>query len=840
MKINVVRHLTISRKGFPLITGVLAMISFFSCNPEKKLPKGEYLLNRNKIIYRFGSAEKAKGLTTDIADIGKEGIEKFEIPQRIAPSQILPYVKQKPNTKIFFVFPFYLYLYNLPDSVNTAKAKERRDSAYIIKARRKGWKDEKLKRKMDRRTGREWIMSQGEAPIVLDSALTQKSTEQIKTFLFNKGYFNAEVKDSVHISGQKADISYIIKPGKPYKIKTIQYLFEDPTLAAEICSDTVNSKIKKNEIYDQDILDGERDRITAELNNSGYYYFSKQYVSYTLDTNSKTHFINVTINIKKFLQRDKIDRDSTIEINHILFHIRHVTVQMDYDPTKVSFYHAGDSISYQGLIIVYPDKQQCLNPAVLKPKIFVIPGDVYRASNKEDTYTGLSQLNEFSYISIKYTPVNDSNYVDCYIQLMPVVKHSFGADFELTNTGGDAGTEGDVSYENYNQFNGAEKLIFKINGGFIAQQGFTSKTGNFLFNTANLGPEVDLAIPRPGFPFSLFHFARKVNPQTSIKLSFNYEERPDYYLRHVLGASYSFDYDPVKNQHITIALLEVNLVNASLNSSFSDSLKNYNLYFQNSFKSQLITDSRVSWTYTTQNPNKRQRHFSYIKFNIENSGFDLFALQHLGIVQFPMGSDGYYISGLPPYSQYVKGDIEYRHYFIQGTKQKYVFRFLAGVGLPYDNSSAMPYTKSFWAGGSNDIRAWQIQTLGPGASPSSPDGGEVGETKLEGNVEYRVNLIKYFDFAWFIDAGNIWLIRSPADEGLPLAYMNGIRSPNPFYNEIAIGTGPGFRFDFNYFVFRVDLGLPVKDPSLPAQHRILSFDESLKRVVLNIGVGYPF
>jgi len=736
------------------------MIFLFSCNTTKKLHKGEYLLSSTRIIYKFGSAQKVKGLN-NITDIGKEGIEKFEIPQRIAPFAILPYVKQKPNTKILAVLPFYLYLYNLPDSANTARAKIARDMKDSIKAIKKGWSKEKLKRKTERKTGREWIMSQGEAPVILDSSLTQKSTEQIKNFLFNKGYFNATVKDSVHIHGKKAEVFYTIKQGKPYKIRQIDYYFEDPALAAEIFADSSNCKIRRNDLFDQDALDAERDRITAELNNAGYYYFSKQYVSYELDTNSRTHLIDLTINIKKFAERDPYNKDSTIYTAHEWYRIRRVTVQMNYDPT-VAIYHPDDTLLYDGLIVVYPKGPLCLKPKIFRPKIFVTPGDVYRIVNREDTYTGLSQLDEFTYVQVKYAPIKDSNYVDCYIQLLPRVKHSFGAEFEFTNTGGDGGVQGDVSYGNYNQFNGAEKLSFKLNGGLIAEQVLASKTQNISkyvpLNTIDIGPELDLAVPRPLFPFSLFHFARRVNPQTSIKLSYDYQQRPDY-LRHVFGLSYAFDWNPVKNQHFTVAPIEINLVNANLSPSFAQELLAYNLVFQNSFKTQFITDLRVSWLLNTQSTTGRQNRFDYLKLSVEPSGLVFYPVVPWGLWKLPVdaSSGSYYINGLPPFSQYIKGDLEWRHYIILDKKQKLVTRTLIGAGLPYDNSSELPFTKSFWAGGSNDIRAWQMQTLGPGSSTSSDVAGQIGEFKLEENFEYRVSLIKYFGIALFADAGNIWL-----------------------------------------------------------------------------------
>jgi outer membrane protein assembly factor BamA len=834
------------RKHLMLAACTLMLISLFSCDSVKKLHTGEYLLNDNEIIYRFGSAQKTKGLN-NITNLGKEEIETLVIPQKIAPSELLQVVKQKPNTKILFIFPFYLYLYNLPDSVKTAKRKALRDSAYVIKAKAKGWNNEKLKRKMDRKTGREWIMSQGEPPVILDSSLTQKSTEQIKAFLFNKGYYDAQVKDSVHVSGKRADVSYIVRPGKPYKINKIEYFFEDLGLAAEIYTDTANCLIRRNDIYDKDVLDAESDRLTKQLNNAGFYYFSKQYVNYVLDTNKTTHLVDVSINIKKFVKRDPDNPDSTIETNHAWYRIRNVTVQMNFNPTRAAFYHPDDTLIYDGLTIVYPNGQLCLKPNKFRQKIFVTPHDVYRIINREDTYTGLSQLNEFSYISVKYVPITDSNYVDCFIQLMPVIKLSYGAEFEVTNTGGDGGIQGDISYQNHNQFLGAEQLTFKLNGGLIAQQVLTGNN-NFNkyipLNTVDLGPELDLTVPRPLFPFSLFTFKRRANPQTSIKLSFDYQQRPDY-IRHILGLSYSLDWIPVKNQHFTVALFEWNLVNAALSPAFVTLLQQYNAFFQNSFKNQVITDGRVSWWYSNQAPG-RQKHFSYLKFNLEFSGLVFDALEHWHLLYLPTDASGsYYIKQFgAPFSQYVKLDGEYRHYWIldKPQKQKFVVRGLAGVGLAYYNSTDMPFTKSFWAGGSNDMRAWQVQTLGPGGSPSSAVAGQVGDIKLEGNWEYRVSLVKYFGIAIFNDFGNIWLMKNKATVGIPLAYME-TSGPDPFWSEMAFDLGAGARFDFNYFVARIDfggLGAPLKDPSLPAGQRWLVGYNSFRRTVLQIGIGYPF
>lgn len=849
MKISPERYSNNFRNCVLFTTVTLVLVVLFSCSSTKKVPKGQYLLSNNKVTYVLGSEPKNSGF--NIAKIGEEGIEQFEIPQKIAPSEVLPYAKQKPNTKILFIWPFYLELYNLPDSAKAAMKQALRDSAVVEKNRRriakgkKPWSQDKLNSKFTPRfLSKSWFMTQGEAPVILDSTLTQKSREQIKSFLFNKGYFEVQVKDSVHKSGKKADVTYILKPGKPYKINNIQFSFEDLGLAPEIYSDTVHCMIRKGDTYDKDNFDKESDRLTLQLNNAGYYFFSKQYVSYTLDSNSKTHRVDVTINLKKFVQRAPDNKDSTVESNHVLYHIRNVTIKMNYDPA-VTFYRAGDSMMYDGLKILYPGEQLCLKPAKFRDRIFVTPGDVYRVINREDSYTGLSQLSEFSYINIRYIPLRDSNSVDCIIELMPVVKHSFGTELELTNTGGDGGVQGNISYENYNQFQGAEKLQLKLTGGLIASQllvGSNTNIDKYIpLNTIDFGPEVDYTVPRPLFPFSLGHFKRRVNPQTTIKLSYNFQQRPDY-TRRILGGSYSFDYNPVKGQHFTFTLFEWNFVNADLSQSFAEILQNYNLFLQSSFKNQVITDGRISWLYTNQAAG-RQKHFSYLKLNGEFSGLAFDAAEHLGLIHLPVDESGsYYIKQFNgPFSQYLKGDGEYRHYWILDNlqRQKIVVRGLAGWGYAYFNSTELPFTKSFWAGGSNDIRAWNIQTLGPGGSPPSEVVGQIGDIKLEGNFEYRVSLIKYFGIAYFVDAGNIWLMKNKATDGIPRAFME-TSGPNPFWSEVAVGTGIGFRLDFNYFVLRFNPGLPLKDPALPSGYRWLDFSESFRRTVYNIGIGYPF
>ena len=204
------------------------------------------------------------------------------------------------------------------------------------------------------------------------------------------------------------------------------------------------------------------------------------------------------------------------------------------------------------------------------------------------------------------------------------------------------------------------------------------------------------------------------------------------------------------------------------------------------------------------------------------------------------------------YSQYLRTDADYRYYYEVNAINKVVFRIAAGIGKPLKNFPQLPFERSFYSGGANGIRAWQSHTLGPG---SYADDGifsfdQFGDGQLEGNVEYRFNIFKLLNGAIFLDAGNIWL-RAPA-----VNRPGGDFQFNRFYKEIAVGSGVGLRFDFNFFIIRFDLGLKVRDPQFAENKRWVInnlFDPEWKNnyqtthnnrnygfFAFNIGIGYPF
>jgi len=838
--------------SFLLLPAIFFIVIFMvSCNSTKRVESGQYLLANNGILYRpleQNKEGKNNILNNKITEIPGSEIAKLAEPPELSVSQLSSYIKQKPNTKILGLIPLHLYEYNLPDPERT---KERR----VIKNNRIDEKNKKIEEENKLRAEKgknpkpykskdpkafsgEWLMNVGEPPVILDSGLMGASVDQLTKYLHTKGYFDGKVSDSVHTQGKKADIFYIIRSGKSYKIVNVKYSLDDSALGPLVYKDTVHSLINKGDNYDEDVLKSERERITKVLKEDGYYAFSKEYINYEVDTNRTTKEVTITVDIKKYAYLDPQKPDSVIETFHRQYYINNVIVQMDYNP-NVPDYSPTDTVKDKDYCIVSPQGRMSFFPKILLSKILIKPHELFKISNLENTYAGLTQMKEFRYINIKWIQLKDSSKLDCYIQLMPNTMQSFNAEI-VGDYSGAWGAQLDGSYQNIDLFKGAEVLQLKLKYSWQAQTLLTNETPqagiitkSFLFNTQDIGPELSLTIPRPLFPFEIVHINPAVaTPQTAFKVSYDYQVQPDYQ-RDILTLGYSYDWNLSKVVHSGVTLFEENFVNATTSPIFQDALKATNNFFlENSFNTHAITDFRYTFIFNNQALTKR-KNLDYIKVDLEASGLLIHELD-----QVIKSED--VLLGIP-YSHYIKSDIDFRDYFVLSKDDKLAFRFIAGAGVPLlDNQGQqLPFDRSFWAGGSNDIRAWAARTLGPGSNNQFLSVEQIGDIKLEGNIEYRVNLIKFFGLAGFIDAGNVWLMNK--NPSIPHGEFEWGGS-YAFYNQIAVGTGIGFRFDFTYFLFRLDLGVPLIDPSITPEWSKTDFRETaqLKRLTFNYGIGFPF
>ena len=821
------------------IIGLALFVS--SCKTTNKLKTGEYLLDENVITHN-----------------------KTEL----STEEMIPFIRQQPNRYLISInslgikwFPYYLWMYSSIDRVKMQHAKEVRDKKYdeinahrtlkndnlnkerIIKGKKA--KTVKLKDKTTL-TWRETWLQNGEPPAILDSSQIKLSEEQLKKYLFSKGYFSAQVHDSVSVIKKKSKVYYSLQAGIPYQINDITYHIEDPTLEYFILQDTINSLVKRGMRYDVDILTKERDRITKQQRNNGYYKFGQEFIFLLVDTNLDGNRVNLEIDVKKYAYHPESNQDTLLFTNHIRFHFNNIFIVTDYDIFNRNKTYS-DTAVYEDISFLYNQKL-LFRKKDIASKIFFYKDELFNNDKVEETYTRLSSMKAFKNININFKEDEKSkDHINSYILMSPMYKQNFSIETDGTNTSGNLGVEASVVYQNRNIFKGSELLEIKLKGGLIAQKNFSSESNTtnastyipFLkaFNTVQFGPELNLNFPKPLFPFTLIKYSKNAAPKTILSSSFNFQQN-SLYSRALTSISYGVQFNGKKYIKHSIVPLEANLIKANLSSGFASQLdSSKNLFLKTSFSSHITTVSRYTFTYNNQlNTQASQyRTFSYLKADLESSGSLLRGVYNLA--NQPKDTAGRYHMLNVPFAQFLRADLDYRVYKSVRKLGRFVYRIYGGMGYALKNLNALPYEKSFYGGGPNDIRAWQARSLGPGGYNQKGDNfyDKIGEIQMEMNFEYRFNIYKWLNGAYFIDAGNIWLRQKQINK--PLAEF----ALNRFYKEIATGTGLGLRADFSFFILRLDGAYKVYDPSRVLGDRFVFGKENFGNLfVLNFGIGYPF
>ncbi|MCB8995196.1 MAG: BamA/TamA family outer membrane protein [Bacteroidales bacterium] len=768
--------LCISRAILPVIFIAVGML--YSCGSTKYVPKDKYLLDKYQI---------------------KSGNSKLD------EEELATYIKQKPNKKILGL-KFHLSVYNL--------SREDKDN----------WWNRSLR-------------TIGEEPVILDVYQTEKTASQLNLFLKNKGYYDAVVTDTILYKKKKARVTYNLVLNQPYKISSIQYKFEDENLAQYILPDTLNCLLKRNNNFDVDVLSAERERLEKLLKNRGFYNFSKEYIFYLADSTRQSHRVDVTLGIKKFRQYS-VD-GSYEDIPHPKYEISSVSIFTNYDPRQAIINNSEyldkiDTLVRDSISIIFNQKLN-VKPGVVLSSDFVLPGELYNLNNVNQTYRNLSSLQLFRQVSIDFTePVNQNDnslrQLDCNIQLSPFVLQSYNIELEGTNSSGNIGGGGNIGYQHRNLFHGAENFDFRIKGAIESLK--ETSTGSY-GNMVELGAEASLNIPKFLLPFRTEQFIKKFNPKTTLKLAYNFQKRPDY-TRTVANASFGYIWKGNKYVTHIVNPIELNLVKIPYKSQeFIDWLQGTYIFY--SYQPHLVSVTSYSMTFTNQNLQKTQ-DFVYLKLNAESAGNILYSIYSTSGAEKVGGAYELFNTS---FAQYIRGDIDYRFYNVLDKNNSIVYRFFAGAGLPYNNSTALPFEKKYFSGGANSIRAWQVRSLGPGSYKETVKGTYANQTadiKLEANLEYRFKLFWLLEGALFVDAGNIWAINKNDDRAGALFEWN------QFYKDIAVGTGFGARFDFSFFIFRFDLGIKTRDPVYESGQKWVFGNRKLGRgdFVLNLGIGYPF
>ncbi len=763
-----------------------------SCMPTRRIPDGQYLLNRNKIEIKNAD---------------------------IQPSELRSYIRQQPNRRIFGFYRFHLNVYQFAD-----RGRETRI--------------------------RNWMKNTiGEPPVIYNPMLVGQTIRQFGLFMQNKGYFNAEIEQEIQKKRKRVNVNYLITGNNPYTVRDISYNIHDEHLARFVYADTLNSLINRNERYDADLLQKERQRITRHLRENGFFNFSRDYIFYQVDStlNSNQLDIEVIINNPGFMARQNnltgdVQNHKRYKINNVLVYPEFSRLLPDQHFVDTTFFRIQNESIDRPLYLFLHNGPMRIRPQAIANNILIEEGDFYNIRNVELTYTFLAGLRNFRFINLQFresgAPTladNDTiGYLDARVELTRAPANAVTAEMEGLNTAGNLGIAANLLFQNKNVFRGAEMFNMRFKGALeVSGESDDSEVFQRLpFNTLEIGTEISVDFPKLLLPFNIERLSRTARPKTTLLTGINYRQRPDY-TRYVLNVSYGFNWFHGAGRQHQLTPIEVSSIKIFNDSILLSNITDANPLIMSRYRDHLIGGSNYNFTYSTQKLD-RLENFIYFRGNIETSGNMMYLFASL-FNTVKDDNQSYTIFGIP-FAQYFKVDADLRYYRIFDKNNSLVFRFMGGIGIPYGNTGVMPFIKSYYAGGANSIRAWSIYNLGPGGYPEADAlrFDKYGDIKLEANIEYRFPLYQYWKGALFLDAGNVWFLQK--NEGFPLGDFSFSR----FYKEVALGAGFGLRIDFDFFIVRVDAAFPLRNPALKESERWVGSLPSLSEWNFNLGIGYPF
>ncbi|MBP6557128.1 MAG: BamA/TamA family outer membrane protein [Flavobacterium sp.] len=837
---------------------ILIGLIIFGCNSTKRVPNKKRLLTENNIY----------------VDDKKDNSE-----------EVFNQLYQKQNSAILG-FPLRLNIYNLakPKSDSLFKAKMiKNPKRYYRKAK---W----LSKKQVKRLGESFLYSgvdnflrkTGEAPVVLDTSSTRKSLKRLRSYFYNRGYFDVVTQYKIDsINDKKIKLRYDITSGKPYIIDSIKTFISSTTLDSIYQSRKRNSLLKSKQKFETSNFNEERKRITEDFRNNGAFRFQQNYVTFDIDTLKKTHIANVDL----VIENESVRMEDSIKTQPFeLYKISKVNIFTDHSPTHPNT-AIKDSVTYNAFTLYSTDKLK-YRPKAITDGIFVTKGNYFSDFRTSITSRYLSNLKVFNYPLIQYVEdKTQKNSLIANVYLTPRKKYTFGFSTDFTHSNiQDFGITGNTFLGIRNVFNGAETFEIGFRGNIGSSKDLANPNNTF-FNISEIGVDAKLNFPRIFLPFK----TDKIIPKTMIPyttLSVGYSKQTNIGLdKQNFTSSLTYNWTPKKNMTFKVDLVNIQFVKNLNPSNYFNIYKSsyYTIneiaqsyptvdqdYFNDNgdliiesgvlgfvtdvanqevvvstedaksllsimerrrrlIENNLIFASNVTFTKTSKK-DLFDNNFYAIKAKVESAG-NLLSLLARASKQLENQNGANTFLDVE-FSQYIKTEIEYIKHWDLSRKKVLAVKAFGGIAIPYGNSNSVPFSRSYFAGGTNDIRAWQSYSLGPGASGSILDFNEAN-LKLTFSSEFRFNIFQQLNGALFTDIGNIWnVLDNTTNEP---SIFSGLKS----LENIAVGTGFGFRYDLNFFIVRLDLGFKTYNPANAENEKWLK-EMRFNKSVLNIGINYPF
>lgn len=669
----------------------------------------------------------------------------------------------------------------------------------------------------------------GKPPVYLSQTNPEALVKAINAALYNKGFFDSYATFQQVDKGKTATYIYTINLFQPYRIADVEWPKDSASeITKAIYLDTANTLLRAKRRYDLERLTDERKRIDDRLKDKGYYFFSERYLNYRMDTTLGQRTVKLSVYYKKETPKTAL----------VPYSIRRVNVYTNYSLS-------GDTIPYEEVIVDsvhFYQRTDYLRPLPVKRAIFFSDKKPYSRTDHNLTLSRLGDLGVFKFVNVKFTvPDSIARMLDVNIQLTPSPRKSIAIEITgASKSNNFIGPALNVRFRNRNALKGAELLLFNIATSFETQFNGPFK-GQY---TYEFNPKVELYVPRFLLPAKLVSTKSMFVPKTRFTLDYSYTSRVNYFNIQSTRFGYGYKWKPNLALDHDLGIFNLTYFNIYKESQAFQVLLGDNLFLRRRFEKQFIEGITYNFMYNEQVMPKVKHPF-YIGVNAELAG-SLLALSNIGKAR--TNGQPFQILGVN-YAQFARLEVDIRKYFkFDKRDRRYVAtRFLAGWGLPFGNSSVMPYIRQFFSGGAYSVRGFPSFSLGPGRyyPPDSLRNGfylqQGGEIKLEANAEYRFSFTRMIKGAFFADAGNTWLNNPNAE--LPGAEFNF----SDFYKSTAVGVGFGLRLDVQFFVLRLDLGMPVRKPWYPDRQQwrfnAIDFGSATWRrenLVLSLAFGYPF
>jgi len=766
--------------------------------------------------------------------------QKVTVSKKIAKGDLEDLYVQSPNRQLPII-PFSPYVwfyqagikkYNL-EALVLEKELLRKEYDSLISLASSSKKKNKLIQKRNRKTQKldktikegNVLMRWGEPLAVYDSSITESTKQKIKLYLHSKGYFDADVTNNTSRTGKLVHSSFDIIEGEPYIIDTLLDKISDKKVAKIL--NNRQSEIIKPDNYAQSTLTSERDEINEFLKNTGYYNFSREYVSFDIDTAFKDHRVAIRTVIKNPISSDHHQQFTIDSINFVVNQAK---------------YNSNDSLSFKQFYngVQHIAHAPYYKPKVLNRRIFLHTGDLYSKQNTFETQRQLANLDVFKFININYDSTGGKFIANIFTQPLP--RYQWTNEFGINVNQGFPGPFYNTTFKKRNIFRGLEN--FELSGR-VGIEGVAAATEvDDIYRSIEAGVNAALIFPKFLLPIRSVKRERlgQFNPKTKLSIGYTLTDRPEYQRKNA-NFTTTYSWGKALNTLYNFSLTDVSIIDSDLTEDFSkrlDTLKINGSNLRNSFDPSFVSSMSFFVIKNFNNYGLAKQNSSYIQLFAESGG----------TTQNVFSTSPLDDQGLETY-KYLKFNIDYRKVSTISRSAGVAFRLNTGIAIPYGDNEILPYEKYFFAGGSNGIRGWRPRRLGPGSYTPLNDAGEItyqfeqtGEILIQASIEFRRNLFGFVDWAYFIDAGNVWTINE--DLTRPGSQFKG----GSFFKEIAVASGLGIRFDFIFLIMRFDAGLKIYDPARPEEKRFIFSDgfndapfdmrKNTEPVIFNIGIGYPF